>query len=194
MKEKLLLLFLFLIPASAGAEQTLEQKILEKITKKDAICSSCRFIVQKKTSTWIKKHDFYAVTTFDILPPPEWNLAVNDKKTIYALDRRNLDDWNQVILAENLSLDKDAKIIEYAKFFLSTTMNQSEFIDKLLESEIKRIEEKEKKKIDAETKIVRSADKIQIVFYANDTQGDLQQWNMVLKNDGEIVKLQQRSF
>jgi|JI10StandDraft_1071094.scaffolds.fasta_scaffold149267_4 hypothetical protein len=194
MKEKLLLLFLFLIPASAGAEQTLEQKILEKITKKDAICSSCRFIVQKKTSTWIKKHDLYAVTTFDILPPPEWNLAVNDKKTIYALDRRNLDDWNQVILAENLSLDKDAKIIEYAKFFLSTTMNQSEFIDKLLESEIKRIEEKEKKKIDAETKIVRSADKIQIVFYANDTQGDLQQWNMVLKNDGEIVKLQQRSF
>jgi hypothetical protein len=167
---------------------------LEKITKKDAICSSCRFIVQKKTSTWIKKHDLYAVTTFDILPPPEWNLAVNDKKTIYALDRRNLDDWNQVILAENLSLDKDAKIIEYAKFFLSTTMNQSEFIDKLLESEIKRIEEKEKKKIDAETKIVRSADKIQIVFYANDTQGDLQQWNMVLKNDGEIVKLQQRSF
>ncbi len=194
MNKKLWLAFLFLIPSISRAEQTLETKLLEKITKKDPICTSCRFIVQKKSSSWIKKHDVYAVTTFDILPPPEWNLAVNDKKTIYSLDRRNLDDWNKVILEEKVNLEQDSKVIEYAKFFLSTTMNQSEFIDKLLESEIKRIEEKEKKKIETETKIVRSADKIQLLFYANDTQGDLQQWNLVLKNDGEIVKLQQRSF
>ena len=73
-------------------------------------------------------------------------------------------------------------------------MNQSEYIEKLLKGEVDRIEAKEKKKIDNETKIVRSNDKIQIVFYANDTQGDLQQWNLVLSQNGEIVKLQERSF
>jgi hypothetical protein len=194
MKKKLYFIFLFLISSICKADEGLEKKLLEKITKKDPICTSCRFIVQKKKTDWIKKHDFYEVTTFDILPPPVWNMAVNDKQLIYALDRRNIEDWNRVILDEKIMLDQDSKAIEYSKFFLSTTMNQSEFIDKLLDSEIKRIEEKERKKIETETKIIRSGDKIQIIFYANDTQGDLQQWNMVFKDNGEIVKLQQRSF
>ena len=135
-----------------------------------------------------------ASSTFDILPPPAWHVAIRDGKDIYPLDRRKVDEWNEVITHEKIMLDKDPKVIEYAKFFLATTMNQSEYIDKLLESEVKKIEAKEKKKIDRETKIVRTADKIQIIFYANDTQGDLQQWNLVLKETGEIVKLQQRSF
>jgi hypothetical protein len=171
----------------------IEKSIIEKIKKTDPICTSCRMIVQKKNSTWIKKHTLYEVTTFDILPPPAWNVAIKDNE-IFPLDRRRLDDWNFVMTNEKIMLDQDTKIVDYVKFFLATTINQSEFIDKLLESEVKRIESKEKKKIDRETKINRSADKIQIVFYANDTQGDLQQWNVVLKENGEIVKLQQRSF
>ena len=188
--------FILLIFVSTGwaSENALEKQILEKITKTDPICTSCRFIVQKKKSDWIKKHVLYEITTFDILPPPAWHVAIRDGKDIYPLDRRKVDEWNEVITHEKVMLDKDPKVIEYAKFFLSTTMNQSEYIDKLLESEVKKIEAKEKKKIDAETKIVRTADKIQIIFYANDTQGDLQQWNLVLKETGEIVKLQQRSF
>ncbi|MEZ4845720.1 MAG: hypothetical protein R2877_01745 [Bdellovibrionota bacterium] len=61
-------------------------------------------------------------------------------KDIYPLDRRKIDDWNFVMSNEKIMLDQDAKIIGYAKFFLSTIMNQSEFIDKLMESEVKRIE------------------------------------------------------
>ncbi len=168
--------------------------LLEKIKKNDPICSSCRFIVQKLNTPWIKKMEVYEITTFDILPPPAWHVATSSAEKIYFLDRRNIDDWNFVLTHENTILDKDAKVIDYAKFFLSTTMNQSKYVEKLLEAEIKRIEEKEMKKIDPGTKIVRSGDKIQILFYASDTQGDLQQWNMVLKTNGEIVKLQQRSF
>lgn len=190
----IILLFSTFALAQEPASLSIEKQILEKITKTDPICKSCRFIVQKKSSTWIKNHDFYEITTFDILPPPAWHMAVRNNKEILAMDRRKIDDWNAVVSNEQIKLNDDAKVKEFAKFFLSTTMNQSEFIDKLLESEIKKIEAKEKKKIDSETKINRSADKIQIIFYANDTQGDLQQWNMVFKDNGEIVKLQQRSF
>jgi len=194
MKHFYLLICLIVFSTSIHAEETLDKKILDKITKRDPICTACRFIIQKASSNFINKSKVYEITTFDILPPPEWHVAVDADGKIFALDRRNIDDWNHVISQESLSLDQDAKVIEYAKFFLATTMNQSEFIDKLLESEIKRIEEKEKKKIDSETKITRSGDKIQILFYANDTQGDLQQWNLVLKINGEIIKLQERSF
>lgn len=189
---KRLFLILFLIQP-AWAQDSIENSIVEKIKKIDPVCTSCRMIVQKKTSNWLKNHTLYEVTTFDILPPPAWNVAIKDKEII-LLDRRRIDDWNAVMMNEKIMLDKDEKVVQYVKFFLSTTMNQSEYIDKLLESEVKRIEAKEKKKIDQETKIIRSADKIQVVFYANDTQGDLQQWNLVLKETGEIVKLQQRSY
>ncbi|MCC7460619.1 MAG: hypothetical protein IT286_04875 [Proteobacteria bacterium] len=189
--KKLLIILALIQPA--WAQDGIEKTIIEKIKKTDPVCTSCRMIVQEKTSPWIKNHKLYEVTTFDILPPPAWNIAVKDKEII-PLDRRKIDDWNAVMMNEKIMLDKDERVVQYVKFFLSTTMNQSEYIDKLLESEVKRIEAKEKKKIDRETKINRSADKIQVVFYANDTQGDLQQWNVVLKETGEIVKLQQRSF
>lgn len=188
------LILLSLIQVTWAQDADLEKKILERITKVDPVCKSCRFIVQKKSTSWIKNHTIYEITTFDILPPPAWHVAVKDGKEIYPLDRRKIDEWNEVISREKIMLDKDSKIIDYAKFYLSTTMNQSEYIDKLKQSEIKLIESKEKKKIDSETKIVRTADKIQVIFYASDTQGDLQQWNMVLKETGEIVKLQERSF
>jgi adenylate kinase family enzyme len=190
---KKLLIIWMMIQTSWAQDSAIEKNILEKIKKTDPVCKSCRMIVQQKKSPWVKNHTLYEVTTFDILPPPAWSVAVKDKE-IFSLDRRRIDDWNAVMMNEKIMLDKDPKVVDYVKFFLSTTMNQSEYIDKLLESEVKRIEAKEKKKIDREAKINRSADKIQIVFYANDTQGDLQQWNVVLKENGEIVKLQQRSY
>lgn len=197
MKLACLILLLFITSTSFAAETkvgTIEEKIIEKITKTDPICKTCKFIIQKKKYDLIANHEVYEITTFDILPPPAWHIAVRNGKDLFFMDRRKIDEWNDVILHEKINLDKDDKIINYAKFFLSTTMNQSEYIDKLLKGEIDRIEAKEKKKIDAETKIVQSDSKIQIVFYANDTQGDLQQWNLVLNKNGEIVKLQERSF
>lgn len=170
-----------------------ETRILEKIVKNDPICTHCNLIVQKTESPWLKNHDFYEVVTFDILPPPAWHFAVKGSEILF-MDRRNLEDWNKVITDEKMKLDSDTKIIDYVKFFLSTTMNQSEFIEKLSQSEINRIEAKEKKKIDAEMKISQTDNKIQVLFYANDTQGELQQWNMVVRNNGEILKLQERSF
>ena len=188
------ILLLFLVVQCAWAQDIdIEKSIVEKIKKTDPVCSSCRMIVQNKNSEWIKNHRLYEITTFDILPPPVWHFAAKGKD-IYPLDRRKIDDWNFVMSNEKIILDQDSKVLNYAKFFLSTTMNQSEFIDKLLESEVKRIEAKELKKIDRETKILRSGDRIQVMFYANDTQGDLQQWNLVLKETGEIIKVQQRTF
>lgn len=186
-----------LISVAIAAETkpaSLQDQIIEKVIKNDPICKTCKFIVQKKLYDLIANHDVYEVTTFDILPPPAWHVAVRNGKDLLFMDRRKIEDWNDVIAHEKINLEKDDKVIQYTKFFLSTTMNQSEYIDKLLKGEIDRIEAKEKKKIDAETKIVRSDDKIQIVFYANDTQGDLQQWNLVVNKNGEILKIQERSF
>ena len=188
------LFFLLISNAFAAEKQSIESKIIEKITKTDPICSNCKFIIQKKKYALIANHEVYDVTTFDILPPPAWHVAVRNGKDLFFLDRRKVEEWNDVMTHEKIKLNDDAKVIDYAKFFLATTMNQSEYIDKLLKGEIDRIEAKEKKKIDIENKIVRTGDKIQIVFYANDTQGDLQQWNLVLNQTGEIIKVQERSF
>ena len=197
MKMMRFTILLLLASTSFAAEtpkSSLQDQIIEKVIKNDPICKTCKIIVQKKKYDFIVNHEVYEVTTFDILPPPAWHVAVRNGKDLLFLDRRKVDDWNNVIAHEKIDLDKDDKVVQYTKFFLSTTMNQSEYIDKLLKGEIDRIEAKEKKKIDAETKIVRSDDKIQIVFYANDTQGDLQQWNLVLNKTGEILKIQERSF
>lgn len=192
---KAILLFVMIAPAFAAevAVPSLNAQLIEKVKKTDPVCTNCNFIVQKKKYDLIANHDVYEVTTFDILPPPAWHIAVRGKELLF-MDRRKIDDWNNVISHEKIKLDQDSKVVTYAEFFLSTTMNQSEYISKLTKGEIEKIEAKEKKKIDAETKIVRSDKKIQIVFYANDTQGDLQQWNLVLSENGEIIKLQERSF
>jgi len=183
----------FFMVSVALADTTIEIRITENIAKTDPICSTCNLIIKKTNSLLLKDYVIFEVTTFDVLPPPFWHFAVKDDK-MFSLDRRNLSDWNQVILSEKMNLDTDQKILDYAKFFLSTTMNQSQFIDKLSQGEVNQIESKDKKKTDPSTKITHADKKIQIVFYANDLQGGLQQWNLVLDGTGEILKLQEKNY
>lgn len=190
----IVLLVMSFSPAFAKTiEPTIESKMIEMIETSDSLTKNFHLISQKIQADLITGYDIYEITTFDVLPPPAWHFAVQKEK-ILRLDRRNLMDWNEVISNEALKLDKNEQIVKYVKFFLQMTMNQSEFIDKLLPMEISRIETKDKKKPDVQIKITRTTDKIQVLFYARDTQGDLQQWNLILKNNGEILKLQERSY
>ena len=171
---------------------SIETKIMEKITKDNSVCANCHFAIQKISDPRIPR-DLYEVTTFDIIPPPAWHVAVVNNK-IYVLDHKQIDDWN-IVMANNLpKIESDPDVISYAKFFLNMTMSQSQYIEKLNPSEVKKIEDKQKVKTDAQAKITRTDDKIQIQFYANDAQGDLQQWNLIFEKTGHILKLQERSF
>ncbi len=195
--KKIIVILLMLVAGDVFAAQVSKEirtKILEKIGKTNPVCAACQYVFQQPKSSLIAKHKLYQVSTFDLMPPPSWTFAIDGKGEIFSLDIKNTDDWNKVMQGEKISLRKDGNVIEFAKFFISMTMAQSVFIDKLLPGEIKLVESKEKKKISATTKVVRSGQKIQILFYAKDMQGDLQQWNMILKSNGEIIKLQERSF
>lgn len=188
-----LFLFIGFIHSPVGADSTIESKMIEKMIATDPVAKDFQFISQTIQTDFIKNHIVYEFTTFDLLPLPAWHFAVKKDK-IFMLDRRNLPEWNDVIAAETITLSKNEDVVRYVKFFLAMTMNQSQFIDKLLPLEISRIEAKDKKKPDEQIKITRTVDKIQVIFYARDAQGDLQQWNLILKNNGEILKLQERSY
>ena len=174
------LIFCLLYPQVGLSNTAGIEKILNiEVKKLDPVCKACRLTIQTRKSSWIKNSILYRISTFDIFPPPVWHAVLKDDRVLF-LDRRRVDDWNQVIQDEAVRLEKkDA--VSYAKFFLRMTMSQSEFIDKLTPGELRIIATKTKKKVQRSSKITLTSEKIQIVFYARDLQGELQEWNMIFK-------------
>ena len=93
-------ILLFMIPVAWSADvkpQNIEPKIIEKIAKTDPICSTCKFIIQKKKYDWIKNHEVYEITTVDILPSPAWHIAVRNDKELVFLNHRKRENWNDMM-------------------------------------------------------------------------------------------------
>jgi len=147
------------------------------------------FVSQISNLKLITKHKVYSVSSASSIPLSSWKVVVDEKGGTSILSYSDIENLNKFIASEMIDLNSKKDFQNYIDLFIILAANNSKLIE---ESDLKdktRIKDEF-----AETKIASkieeiAGEQIRIRFFSSTPTGSIKMWNLVIKANGEIKKL-----
>lgn len=188
-----LLIFLAWFPTTAKAIDS--SSIATEAVRKELVnCEKCVFFGVPTKNPLVRKHLLYLVSTLDRIPPPYWTVAVSNTGKPLILEPQKLEGWNELFANEKLVLKTPEEYEQLAKGFLDLAVGKALYIDRLMSSEISRIEAKGDKIASPSLENKAGKDARQLTFYSKGLANVLQRWILTVKPNGQIISAQVRNF
>lgn len=161
-------------------------------------CEKCLFfgvpIENEPANRLLPHHRLFSVSTLDLVPSPIWTVAVSAKPEAFLLEARDLSAWNQMIQAEKLNLSSSEELTLFARVFLRLNSPHSLYIPTLTKAEQSQIQHDGRKVHRQGVHIVKNQGRVGLAFYAKSLGGALERWSLLLENNGQIIKAENKTF